>query len=632
MTIELQSVETINKPSRFRLSFVLPMILIAAAFTMLIWQLLVLVQTSLRMTASHQVIAQVRQLERMIPTIQSNLRGYQLTGNEEFLQEFHSEVAQMTKSIARLEAIAPEERTRSRLEQISFSLDAWISAASKRAITRNPKFAKGWNEVSPLRSALDGQFEDFLANEDARLSSREIRAVRSVKWVFAAVIAAMLGSGLIFWRNFLYSRKVNRLRETSEKRSRQLAGLGSILVQFMDPVVTFRSVGQFCVDEIADWVILHYTDRSNDFHRLGMIHRDPKKQLLCDQLAKFPIADSGLKLLEGVVSKQHASLAQDIQTEQVEGRSFNKEAAKLTLEIGIKSFVTAPLIAHGKALGTITFIQAKENYTFEDVPFLEEFARRTAISMENARLFRLAQKAIKAREDVVAIVSHDLRNPLSAVQLGADLIRKCLLLPWNESVKEQIDSRLECIDRSVDQATFLIQDILDVTKIDSDSLVIEKRPVNPVHLINEAVEVIKPLAEQKRIRIDLRLPKAEMVLADRGRILQVVSNLLGNSLKFTPDGGSILIRLSHSANSLLFSIRDSGPGIPKENLPHIFDRYWQAQSHQAHGLGLGLSIARGIVMAHGGKIWVESQLGLGTTFYFTLPIPPAAELQKEISV
>ena len=183
----------------------------------------------------------------------------------------------------------------------------------------------------------------------------------------------------------------------------------------------------------------------------------------------------------------------------------------------------------------------------------------------------------------------------------------------------------EKVERAAKRMTRLIEDLLDVTRVDSGRLSVEPEAHEGDQLLSDALELLRPLADEKSIRIERWAAEGlGMVLADRERVLQVFSNLGGNAIKFTPKSGRVTLTADLDGAMVRFAVADTGPGILEENQARIFDRFWQARKTDRQGAGLGLAIAKGIVEAHGGKIWVESEVGFGTTFFFTLPLAPAA--------
>jgi signal transduction histidine kinase len=281
--------------------------------------------------------------------------------------------------------------------------------------------------------------------------------------------------------------------------------------------------------------------------------------------------------------------------------------------------IAAPLVGrNGRTLGVIQLWEKKEGrFNESDEAVLTQLAQMCSVALENARLYKAAQDATRARDDLVAIVSHDLRNPVHTINMAA-----AFLLEIAPPVDRRITSRrqLEVIQRAAHRANRLISDLLDVAKIQAGGMAVEPTPIDVPSLVQEAVDAVTPLASAKQLRVD-RVISTEFrqVCADRDRVLQVFGNLLGNAIKFTPSGGQITITADAEATQAHFCVSDTGPGIPPEHVPHVFDRYWQAKSTAKLGTGLGLSIAKGIVEAHSGKIWVESEPGKGASFNFTLP-------------
>jgi signal transduction histidine kinase len=253
-------------------------------------------------------------------------------------------------------------------------------------------------------------------------------------------------------------------------------------------------------------------------------------------------------------------------------------------------------------------------------------ARRAALSVENARLFHEASEATRARDEVLAVVAHDLRNPLSTILMSCALLLETA--SRSESRDEGTERRpLALMHKAAERMQRLIQDLLDVKRIEAGRLGVEPRAEFLAAVIGEAVEMLRPLADSNGLglvgEVPTDLPQA---MIDPPRIQQVLSNLVGNAIKFTPRGGTIAVSAEALADALRLAVTDSGPGIPPDQLPHIFGRFWQAKATDRRGIGLGLAIAKGIVEAHGGRIWVESQPGKGSTFFFTVPhaSPPPA--------
>lgn len=253
----------------------------------------------------------------------------------------------------------------------------------------------------------------------------------------------------------------------------------------------------------------------------------------------------------------------------------------------------------------ILFIAA----TFSFIAY--KMARRLRIAHQNAL------DAIKFREEILAVVSHDLKNPLASISLNAEVIGRRL----EEGRDEKIRKGLDRISNSVNVMNGLIQDLLDQAKLESGKLELDVHDENFNEVLINSEEILAPISQSKSIKIVNHVPPdSPVVKADKKRLMQILTNLLSNALKFSKEGGEVEVVAATKGSELKVSIHDSGSGIAEKDIPFLFDRYWQAKKTAKQGTGLGLAIVKGLVKAHGGKIWVESKLGEGTTFTFTLPL------------
>jgi signal transduction histidine kinase len=240
-----------------------------------------------------------------------------------------------------------------------------------------------------------------------------------------------------------------------------------------------------------------------------------------------------------------------------------------------------------------------------------------ALAAENARLYAQAQRAVSAREQILAIVSHDLKSPLGAILMTTDALAKRGVL---EERRRGLPQAVGRIQRSAQRMLRLIEDLLDFASIEAGHLAIRKKPQDPGAMAQETLASFEGLAHEKGLELTVEVAsELPQVFCDRDRILQVLSNLVGNAAHVTPEGGHIVLRVEVRGAELLFAVCDDGPGISPEDLKHLFDRYWRSDEVEYKGTGLGLAIAKGIVEAHGGQISVESALGHGSTFLFSIP-------------
>jgi len=236
------------------------------------------------------------------------------------------------------------------------------------------------------------------------------------------------------------------------------------------------------------------------------------------------------------------------------------------------------------------------------------------------------ENAVRTREDILAIVSHDLRNPITVIQTSAELLDRALQNPF---LKERAKLSVSHILDSVRRMNKLVEDLLDLSRITAGHFSVEPGACNVESLLKEAREMMLPIATQGGLRLHVELDlQNTSVHCDHARVLQVFSNLIGNAVKYTRRGGTVLLLAERTGNWVKFLVVDSGPGIDPEHLGHVFDRYWQVEKTGRAGAGLGLSIAKEIVEAHGGTIGVDSELGKGSVFFFTLPVTEQAAVRS----
>jgi len=405
--------------------------------------------------------------------------------------------------------------------------------------------------------------------------------------------------------------------ENSQKRASLLAEASRVLSASFDYQTTLAALVRLAVPALADYCALDIVDADDTFERIGEAHVDPAKSQLLREVARFPkSALTARHPLIRVMATGAPVLEADITPAFIRG-SFAEAGQRRVVEaLEPRSLICVPLVTSGKPLGALTLVTSGSGrrYDVADLSLAADLARRAAIVVEHARLFHEAQQATRARDDVLAVVAHDLRNPLNTVTMAVSLM---LETTPPERVEER--RQAEIVRRAADRMNRMIQDLLDVKRMESGQLTTDLKPELPATIINDTIDMLRPLAAGSTIMLEAHIEDdLPPVLADAARIQQVLSNLVGNAVKFTPRSGRITVCAEHIDGEVRFGVIDTGPGIPAEQLPHIFGRFWQAKSDH-RGIGLGLAIAKGIVEAHNGRIWVESHVGLGSTFYFTLP-------------
>jgi PAS domain S-box-containing protein len=276
--------------------------------------------------------------------------------------------------------------------------------------------------------------------------------------------------------------------------------------------------------------------------------------------------------------------------------------------------------------GAVRWIHARSSSILDEsgspyrVVGIAEDVTESKEAEEAARRLAASEASIRARDEVLAVVAHDLQNPLNSISMAATLLERTELPP------EKRGLHARTIKRAVGTAVRLIQDLLDVARIEAGQLSIELETLDVASLVSEACDAFVQPANEKSIALECTV-SADVPHAsgDRDRILQVLGNLLSNAIKFTPQGGRILVRVQRCPDGIEFSVEDTGPGIDREALPNVFDRFWRARPSDRKGLGLGLAIVKGIVSAHRGRVWAKSEIGKGSVFYFSLPVDSTCE-------
>ena len=408
------------------------------------------------------------------------------------------------------------------------------------------------------------------------------------------------------------------------RREHFLAEVSEVLASSLDPREVLQQVARLCAGNLADYCIVH-VEEGDTVRAHGIAHVDrAREELVRGLLRRFPVPADADQPVWRVLRTAQPELIATVDRAALDDMTTGPEHREMLQALGLSSALVVPIVAKGRTLGAISLGRAGgDPFGEAELEVARELARRAALAVENARLYEQARQAVRARDEVVAVVSHDLRNPLNAVLIAATVLAE---YGDAERLSERDRKQVEIIRRSVEQMTALTQDLLEVSSLESGSVEMHPRACAPATLVGAADEMFRPVAENGGIALQVELEEEGLTAcrADYGRVLQVYGNLVGNALKFTPRGGRVELGAARAADYVRFWVRDTGPGIEREHLPRLFDRFWQARRGGKAGAGLGLAIAKSIVEAHGGQIWAESAPGEGSTFHFTLPVaaPP----------
>jgi PAS domain S-box-containing protein len=420
------------------------------------------------------------------------------------------------------------------------------------------------------------------------------------------------------------ARDITR-QKRGELEKQVLAEVGLSLGQSLVVDETLSALADLVVKHLADYCVIDVVEEGGEIRRAKVASSLEAKGAVVEEFARLPLGSRRAPILLQVLHGGSTLQFESVVSENLAEWAQSEEHLRLLRETGVCSLLWVPLLGQDRILGGLCLASATRGrqYGRDDLRFAEELAARASLSLDNARLYHAAEKATAARDDVLAVVAHDLRNPLGIIAMQAASLRSRVTDP------EAARRACERVARAAQRMNRLIEDLLDITRVEAGQLALQREPVEPREIAGDAAEAQRAFAAAASV--ELRVDAADQlppVFADRHRVLQVFENLIGNALRFTPAGGRISVGAIPKAGSVLFYVRDTGPGIPREDQPHLFDRFWQARRSRAgksSGVGLGLAIVKGVIEAHGGRVWVESAPGEGSTFYFFLPTAAATD-------
>jgi signal transduction histidine kinase len=400
------------------------------------------------------------------------------------------------------------------------------------------------------------------------------------------------------------------------QRLRFLAEASRLLAESIDYEATLKTVARLAVPDIADWCVVDLLQADGTLARVAVEHRDPVRRELAHKLREcFPPRTDATSGPANVARTGRTECEVDIADSVLRQIAPEPERLRLLSQLGMHSYISVPLATRDRTLGSITFFtEAPRAFHADDALMAEDLARRAATAIDNARLYDEAMRAARARDEMLAIVTHDLRTPLSAIMTAAALQIEAA----SDEDRGRVRARAETIQRSAQHMNRLIRDLTDLGQIDAGRFAIEPAPQDVTVLVRHVVDTLQPVAARQGSEICMSAAGTiPQVMCDGDRVIQVLSNLASNAIKVRAP--LVTIRVETRGQDVLFTVSDTGPGIAREDLPFMFDRYWRATAAHYKGTGLGLPISKGIIDAHNGRIWLDSRLGAGTKFFFTLP-------------
>jgi signal transduction histidine kinase len=398
------------------------------------------------------------------------------------------------------------------------------------------------------------------------------------------------------------------------QRAQLLADVAGAVAWSSGFVGALRRLAELSVPRLADWCMIDIVDGATGYRRLVVVHGDPR----CRPQAERLLGRRELDPRRHGVARVMRCGERDVVRERADPAALvpaaHAESERLVGELGVTGYVSVPLVAGARPLGAFTLVAAGRGRQFTDaeVALAETLARVAALRIAENRLGREFADLARRQDDVLAGLSHELRTPLTAMMAWLELLH-------HPADGQQTTHALHVIERNGQLLGRLIDDLMDTSHIVMGTLHVDHRPVDLPAIVHHAALDLAARARDKGVRVDVQVDGAVGPYAgDRGRLSQIVAALLSNAVKFTPGGGRVVVRLDGDAAVVRLRVSDTGRGIARELLPHVFDVF--RRDGHASGLGIGLAMARGLVRLHGGTVHAASEgVGRGATFTVTLP-------------
>ena len=411
----------------------------------------------------------------------------------------------------------------------------------------------------------------------------------------------------------------------TRSRRRLLDQASTLLASSLDYETTLAQVADLVVPVLADRCIVHLVERDGSISRLATVQGDPVKAALARELERcYPHDPHTTEGVGEVVRTGRPLLVRDITDAGRLARAQDAEHLHLLRALDSHSAMIVPMVIRGQVLGAISLLSSRpdRHYAPADLHLAEDLAQRAAFAIHSARLYRDAQEALHARDEIFALLVHDLLQPVSTVKAGAKLLQT----PDVSDNPETVAWLAHRVDSAAAKMSTMLGNLLDLARLESGQpLDLKLRPTDLVTLARQQVEIYEGATEVHRIRLETAL--SELVGQwDTQRVERAVSNLLSNAIKYSPDGGEILVRLTGEDDGTrrwaVLTIQDQGLGIPAADLPHIFERFRRGTNvvGRITGTGIGLASVKQVVEQHGGTVTVGSRQGTGTTFSLRLPL------------
>ncbi|MGZ6289511.1 MAG: MASE1 domain-containing protein [Bdellovibrionota bacterium] len=424
-----------------------------------------------------------------------------------------------------------------------------------------------------------------------------------------------------------YARKA---AESSAQRSAFLSEATQLLTSSLDHDEVLKRLARLAVPKICDWCIIDIANQEGTLERV-LAHRDPEKEEIAKEFnRRFPSKSDDSGASAEVIRSGKPQLVSNITPSMTKGAIQRaQEYTDFVRSENPTSYMCVPMSTRGQALGAISFLStiSGRHFSRADLDLAEELGRRAALAIENARLYRVAREAVALRDEFLSIASHELKTPITSLKLRLQMAKRSLAMS-TVALPDGFAKVFDISNAQVERLNSLIDDLLDVSRIQAGKLSLSVEELDLGCLLKEVVGRFINEAAAANCTIRFFIEPNLFGNWDRTRLEQVFVNLFSNAIKYAP-GSELHIRAEAHEGSALLSFKDFGPGIPADKQESIFERYERAAAakHTA-GLGLGLFIVKQIVLAHQGRIWVESSPGTGSTFFIELPLSHVQQIEE----
>ncbi len=529
-------------------------------------------------------------------------------------------------------------------------LQALVAASTQVVWTTDAGGGVNWITTSwidltgeSVDRAMGGGWLDRIHPDERENIIREWNAARDAKKVFDSTMRFLTRDGSYRWLRVRTAPVLNddgTIREwigacvdvdmerrhagilaAQRRRAEFIAEANDLFVRSLDYEETLRNLARMAVPRLADWCAVDMLEPDDTFRRLAVEHTDPAMVKLAYDLQKrFPEDKSSPYGTYEVLRTGRTVWMPEIPGHMIETGARSPEHLDLIRKLMLRSYICAPIHVRDHVAGVLTLVNTMKSRSFNltDVELAEDLALRAGHAIENARLYQQALEANRAKDEFLATLSHELRTPLTAILGWANLLRISSYDP------QTVRTATETIEQSAKAQAALIDDLLDISRIVTGKLKLHIAPIDLVPVVEAGIAAVRPAAEARRISIEVDAPDSLTMKGDDNRIQQIVWNLMSNAVKFSAEGSRIGVSVGREDGQAVIRVSDQGIGIEPELLPHVFERFWQADSssQRAHsGLGLGLAIVKYLSELHGGTVEARSEgRGAGATFTIRVPV------------